>query len=403
MTAALLLIATGAVLVVMFSRRVRTSATWRGTATPLASIIGSGFLVVAPVLGHTFGTRSVLAMGAIVVTAYWLGSTMRYNIRNAEPELKEGGPRHLQMVERVSDLALAFAYVISVSFYLQLMASFVLRGLSAEDEWLINLITTGLLAFIGVVGWVRGLRALEFFEDYAVAVKLAVIAGLLAALSSFDFDLARSGGTLLQSGSPAITFTSLRVLMGSLIVVQGFETSRFIGTAYKPAERVRTMRYAQLLSTVIYVVFIALVTPLLFEIDSLDDTAIIDIGRKVTPLLPPMLIVAAVMSQFSAAVADTIGGGGLFTEVGQRWHLTQRRSYVLLLVLAVTVTWLTDVFEVITLASRAFAIYYMLQNVEAFLVEWRAEAPKRRVIRLLSFGAQAALMLAVAGLGTPAE
>jgi hypothetical protein len=283
------------------------------------------------------------------------------------------------------------------------MASFVLRGLGTQDEWLINLMTTGLLAFIGVVGWVRGLRALELFEDYAVAIKLAVIAGLLAALSSYDFNLAREGETLLPSGSPAITLDSLRVLMGALIVVQGFETSRFIGIAYEPAVRVRTMSYAQLLSSVIYVVFIALVTPLLFEVDTLDDTAIIDIGRKVTLLLPPLLIVAAVMSQFSAAVADTIGGGGLFAEVGQRWRLNQRRSYVLLLLLATAITWLTDVFEVITLASRAFAVYYMLQSVEAFLVEWRAEAGERRIVRLLSFGALAALMLAIAGLGKPAE
>jgi hypothetical protein len=384
----------------MFSRRVRTSTTWAATATPLASIIGSGFLVIAPVLGHTFGTRAVFAIVVIVAVAYLLGFVIRHNIAQAEPLLEEDdAPKALLLVERGSQLALAFAYVISVSFYLQLMAAFVLRGLGTKDDVLANLVTTALLLFIGLVGWFRGLHALEFFEDYAVAIKLAVIAGLVAALSGYDSRLALDGKTLLPSDAPDITWGSLRVLMGTLIVVQGFETSRFIGQAYSPDVRIETMRRAQLIAAVIYVTFIALVTPLLTEITELNDTAIIDIGKTVTPLLPPMLIAAAMMSQFSAAVADTIGGGGLFRELGQP-RLNVHRSYLLLIALAIAVTWLTNVFEVINLASRAFAIYYMLQSVEAFLVEWHQG--QRRLRQLAAFASLALLMLAVVVFGRPA-
>ena len=34
-----------------FSKRLSTSSSWKATVTPLASIMGSGFLVSAPLLG----------------------------------------------------------------------------------------------------------------------------------------------------------------------------------------------------------------------------------------------------------------------------------------------------------------------------------------------------------------
>jgi len=56
--------------------------------------------------------------------------------------------------------------------------------------------------------------------------------------------------------------------------------------------------------------------PLLHLIDpeKVRETAIIALSDHVASILPMMLIVAAVMSQFSAAVADTLWAGGLLQE-----------------------------------------------------------------------------------------
>ncbi len=52
------------------ARRVRSSEGWRATVTPLASIIGSGFLVLAPLLAATVGSWAPVAMTGIVMLAY---------------------------------------------------------------------------------------------------------------------------------------------------------------------------------------------------------------------------------------------------------------------------------------------------------------------------------------------
>lgn len=41
-----------AVVVALFLPRVRNAILWRATVTPLASIIGSGFLISGPLLSH---------------------------------------------------------------------------------------------------------------------------------------------------------------------------------------------------------------------------------------------------------------------------------------------------------------------------------------------------------------
>ena len=57
------------------------------TTTPLASIFGSGFLVIVPILAGAVGSWSVLAMIAVCGLAFAVGSVLRFNIRHAEPAL----------------------------------------------------------------------------------------------------------------------------------------------------------------------------------------------------------------------------------------------------------------------------------------------------------------------------
>ena len=87
----LLPVVAAGIVVLLFSRPVRTSRAWRATITPLASIIGSGFLVVVPLLGHSLGGGSLWAILAIVVFAYAVGEVLRFNIVHLEPLLTTPG------------------------------------------------------------------------------------------------------------------------------------------------------------------------------------------------------------------------------------------------------------------------------------------------------------------------
>ena len=53
------------------------------TATPLASIFGSGFLVIVPILNGAVGPYARLAMACVCGLAYAMGNVIRFNIRNS--------------------------------------------------------------------------------------------------------------------------------------------------------------------------------------------------------------------------------------------------------------------------------------------------------------------------------
>ena len=163
----------------------------------------------------------------------------------------------------------------------------------------------------------------------------------------------------------------MRLLAGILLIVQGFETSRYLGAEYDAQTRIRTMRYAQLLSAAIYLLFIGLSLPLLNGFhEPRSETAIISLSAMISPILPAMLIVAAIMSQFSAAVADTAGSGGLLAEFSRR-RFSPRLGYALVVALAIVLIWSANIFEIITIASRAFATYYLLQCLVALCINYR--------------------------------
>ena len=382
----LLLILPIALLVVMFRPRIRNSRFWLATVTPLASIIGSGFLVIAPLLGVTVGDQAPWAMLAIVVAAYVIGAIIRFNIRHAEVLLESASRTDILFLsERGSNIALSAAYVISVAFYLRLLAAFVLRGFGIQSEFAANATTTGVLLFIGSVGWWRGLRGLERLEEYSVTIKLAIIAALLLGLGHFDIIHGfGNGGLKGQLGSP---WQTACVLGGMLLVVQGFETSRYLGAEYSADMRIKSMRVAQILAGCIYLAFAVLITPLLHSIDSTlpNETAIIDLAGHASMLLPAMLVFAAVMSQFSAAVADTVGAGGLLEEETGR-RISTHVGYPLIAFCAIILVWNAHIFHMIAFASRTFAAYYFLQALVAFQVTLRCPDLRHRMVWQLMFG-----------------
>jgi len=297
-----------------FSRRLTASSNWKATVTPLASIMGSGFLVSAPLLAGIVGNLAVICMALLLVLAYMVGGAIRFNIRHFEPiENKGHGPA--QDIAFLSRIVLVGAYFISVTYYFELLAAFLLNAVGVHGQVAANGITTFLFLAIGGIGMWRGLKELEAVEKFAVAFNLGMIGALLVGLAIYNLRMFFEGTWALPSISSVIDIHDLRVLLGLLIVVQGFETSRYLGDEHPAEERIATMRAAQLVSTMIYLLFIALATVLFHDCLGADVTAIIGMTKPVAVVLPVLLAVAAIGSQFSAAVADNEGAGGLIENI----------------------------------------------------------------------------------------
>jgi hypothetical protein len=294
------------------------------------------------------------------------------------------------------------AYFISITYYLQLLAAFLLNAMGVKSQLAAHGITTGLLLIIGAIGMWRGLGMLEGLEKYAIALNLGMIGALLVGLAVYNAGLMVNGNWALPAISSQIDFHDARILLGLLIVVQGFETSRYLGDEHPAEQRISTMRTAQLLSAAIYVVFIGLATVLFHDGLGADVTAIISLTAPVALVLPLLLSIAAIGSQFSAAVADNEGAGGLIEDITHH-KLPARYAYLLILLVTVAVTWETDVNGIIAYASRAFGLFYMLQCIVALIVTWQTKDLPRRSGRLVSYAFLAIMCLLVFALGLPSE
>lgn len=380
---------------ILMMPRVGRHELWRATITPLASIIGSGFLIVAPLLAEIVGKLAPFAMVAIVAAAYAIGSVVRFNIRYAEPLLnKTDSWRPLVGIEQISRAVLVLAYIVSITFYLRLMSSFVLEGLGVASPIWASVLTTGVLLFIGVAGVWRGLGGLERLEAFSVSLKLAIIVALLVGLTHHNIV---QGYWLDGLTADHLTRAEqLSMFAGMLLVVQGFETSRYLGGGYSASVRIKSMRLAQLIAAAVYILFVISLLPLMHHLEQgkPDETAIIALSAFAATILPLMLIIAAVMSQFSAAVADTIGAGGLIEEqMGKR--IKPAIVYMGVMFVGILLVWTSNIFEIVVFASRAFAAYYFLQTMIAILITVKFQRDKYRSVRLVALVAVAVLLFAV--------
>lgn len=337
--------------------RLAGNRLWRASTTPLASIIGSGFLVLGPLLSHSYGQWAPAMMALLCLVAYGFGWAVRVNIAAIESQQRSAVQVRW---DDASSWVLAVAYVISVAYYLNLFGAFGLSLWLPESKTGPKWLTSAAYGLIAVVGLTKGFSALELMERFSVGLKLAIIVGLLAGLAVF-FGQRGAAHDWVFSPPSVHGISALTLAFGLIVTVQGFETSRYLGLSYDAATRIRSMRVAQWLSALIYMVYVVLLT-YSFAADSVprSETAIIDLMRQVAWILPPLLVAAALSAQFSAAVADTSGSGGLVRELSAG-RLPERRAYVLVAGIGLGLTWWLHVFEIIALASRAFALYYAIQ------------------------------------------
>jgi hypothetical protein len=399
-----IMIAVAALVAVMALRPATLrSRLWRAMVTPLASIIGSGFLIAGPILAHVAGNWAFLGMAFLCAAAFLFGAAVRRNILLVESSGPGGLPGHLATVEHLSEFAIAFAYFISVTYYLNLFAAFLLKAEAIVDPLYIRIAATVVIATLGMVGGLRGLGGLERIEVSAVGLKLSIIAGLLAALLFFDARALSQHSLALPTLSHDSGLKEAGVLLGLIILVQGFETSRYLGAEYDAEMRVRTMRMAQILSTAIYIAFILLITP--FFSGTLPriggETAIIDLLTPLGAAVGPLLIFAALASQLSAAVADMNGASGLLYDASKQ-RIPIKVGYIATAAFAVALTWVANIYEIITFASKAFALYYGLQCYLAAMITLRKDRQNARVLVPL-FLAGTALAGAIVIFGIPAE
>lgn len=381
---------------ILFLPRVANNSYWRATITPLASIIGSGFLILGPILNQAYGGYAPLAMLVLCIVAFLFGSAIRSNIAS---RIEPKNAKAFANLETLSSWILAFAYIISVAYYLNLFGAFAIRLVSEADPTNAKILTTCIFLLILLVGWFKGFSALERMEQISVSLKLAIISGLIVGLAYFAGEYAIAG-QLVFNPAPEQGWAALTLAFGLIITIQGFETSRYLGDEYDAPTRISSMRFAQFISSIIYVVYIALIA-YIFRTDdfSFSETAIIDMMKVVAPILPALLIAAALSAQFSAAIADTEGAGGIISEL-TNGRIKTRYAYAILVCAGLALTWSANIFELISYASRAFALYYGLQAaIAAFLA---SKQPKNEM-KMIGFGLLALLGICIAVFGTSVE
>jgi hypothetical protein len=364
-----------AVMLVLSLGKFARSTQWRATVTPLASIIGSGFLICGPILAKEFGSAALPAMAVLLLIAYAVGAVIRFNIIHVENIGPTLGLHDLMAwFMRLTQATLAIAYAVSVAYYLKLLAEFTLKSVPlsiAAHELVANLLITTIILMFVVLTFAGNIRKIERAAHASVSIKLSIIAGLLTGLGTW---WAMHADASLELPAPRLSMSGIPMLLGLLITVQGFETSRYLGDSYDQATRVKSMRHAQWLSAAIYLAFLALLTPFLGKAQSIEGVAgIVDIMKFVAPVLGIFVLIGAVSSQLSAAIADSIGSGGIMIEVF-RQKLSVRHAFIVASALAIAVVWLTDPFQVIALSSRAFALFYAMQAVIALWVSLRTGA-----------------------------
>lgn len=387
---------TGAVLL---HPRLASNPTWRATITPLASIIGSGFLVLGPILDNAYGYLAPLIMGALCLIAYLFGGAIRFNIARLDARQSAGRSPVEDRLEALASWALALAYIVSVSYYLNLFGAFGVSLTTLNDDLHARLLTSAVLVLILIVGWTHGFSALERMEQVTVGVKLAIIVGLLFGLGSYFLHQGTAGALVVNPATLSL-LPGATLAFGLIVTVQGFETSRYLGENYDAATRIRSMKLAQGIATLVYMIYIGFLA-YLFAPGTLDtdETAIIGMMEIVAPVLPVLLVAAALSAQFSAAVADTGGSGGLLTEL-TRGRLSARQAYALIVGIGLLITWTANVFQIISYASRAFALYYCLQAAIAACGAWNAG---KGPLRAGGYGALAVLGGLIAAFGSSVE
>jgi len=335
--------------------------------TPLASIFGSGFLIIVPVLEAAMGRWAIAGTAAVCALAWLIGNAIRHNIATIEPLVEQGRlSRGLHTLERLSDSTIVVAYVISVTLYVRIMASLLMDELGVAGETRERIVTTAVIGAIGAVGVSRGFGALELVERWALGLTLAMGGVLSAAFLVHDLLDAGRGDLQLPPAISHSAGSTLALLGGIVISVQGFETVRYLGRVYDAPTRIAASRWSQIAATFVYLTFVAFATPAMgLASGASPDSNLLELVKRVVPLFAIPLVLIATLSQLAAATADTAAAAGNLLSFGAISHHLRRGAYAVCAVGAMAMAWTAPLLTIVAIASRAFAAYYALQAAVA--------------------------------------
>ena len=374
---------------------VRFSTVMVATVTPLASILGSGLLIIVPVLERTLGGLAVFGAIAVCVVAWFAGSAVRHCVRVVEPQIASDElDDTTRRLDRLADAVIVIAYVISVALYLRIMAQYLVGYFDPGGSLVVEkLIACAAVAVIVTVGVIRGFEGLDRLDRITLGVVVVLTTVLGGTLLLHDGREYLGVGLAMPPVPDIAPVHALLVLGGIVITVQGFETVRYLGAQYNAGTRIWASRMSQLIAASIYIGFVAVATPVmgLGTSAGADDT-LLDITRRVAPFLGLPLALSAVLSQFSAATADTAAAEGNLRQL-LRW-MSGRRPFLLSGAAAIALAATVPTYTIVAVASRAFAAYYALQALLA--LRTTDSRPKR-----VAYGALAVLMTAIAVLAQP--
>lgn len=326
--------------------------------------------------------------------AWAAGTAVRHCVRVVEPRVEAAElDRTTFRLDRLADAVIVVAYVISVALYLRILARYVFHFLGHGSPVGERVTACAMVGVIVGIGITRGFHGLDLLERIALIAVLTIVTVLIAVLLGHDLR-AMGGGLSLPPGPPAGLGHALLTLGGVVITVQGFETVRYLGGQYDAETRVWASRVAQLVATAVYLALVAVATPVMGLGTTVGaDTTLLEIIRRVTPLLALPLVIIAVLSQFSAATADTVAADGNLRDLSG-W-MRGARPYLVSGVAAIALAATVPTFSIVVVASRAFAAYYALQALIALRT---CDGGARKA----GYGALAAVMVAIAALARPA-
>jgi hypothetical protein len=358
---------------VLYRPRLQQAPFYQALVVPLANIMDVGFLVLTPLIVLLVGFDSPIFMLLICLIAGAAGLAITYNIRHYEPLV--GTPDRINGLATVGQWALFGASIANIAYYTQLLATLVLWPIDLYSPGRVTLSSVLLLALLILVGYRYGLASLNHLGERTTAFNLAALAAIVTVFVAFNLNFMLRGEWGFGDYNPPNDPDRLRKLLGFFAMVQGFEASRYIGMRFSADLRVTTMRWAQLVSTT---VFVLLVTSVLFvfeesQPDRLDGTTIFVASKAVAPTVPFMILLAALGSQLSAIVNATSSRSDLLIEV-TKGGLQRRYTFPVLLVPAITVILFTNVTAAVALASRVFAAYFLLQAGIAGTLAYRAQS-----------------------------
>ena len=380
----------------LYRPKVQQSGTYIATVVPLGEIMDVGFIVFSPVIVLLFGYDATWAMLGLCLLGILTGFAISYNITHYEPLI--GNPDPLHRWNTVAIWALLAASVVNVAYYAQLLMTLVWLPLGdLYSPGLVAATAAALLAILAIYGFAKGLKALNDVGNKTTAFNLSAIAAVLVAFAVYNVQRLVGGDFDLPHFDAPDHDEAFRKLLGLFVLVQGFESSRYIGAYFAADVRVKTMRSAQYISSAVYVLFVAFSLILFATVHAPHDvTAIFEVSKQVSVFLPFLIMAAALGSQLSAIVNDTETRTEMLAgQVGGR--VPRRWTFPLFLVPAILVVLLTEVSSVVALASRVFAAYYLSQALIAGRLAWRAE----RWAWVAFFAAIALAMAAVAVFGIP--